>query len=99
MRLFGGKSRVLLWQRPVQRGFTLIEAAIVTVLVGIGVVSILELLAVGSNANRISQNTVSAVNLAGSIHELSLALAFTDPQTANHWGVETGEALAGYDDI
>src|SRR5213079_2572172 len=82
-----------------RRGFTLIEAAIVTVLVGVGVVSIIELLAVGSNANRISQNTVSAVNLASSIHELSLALAYTDPQSPGHWGVENGEALATYDDI
>ena len=57
-------------QRGRSRGFTLIEAAIVTAIVGIGIVGVLELLAAGSMSNAESTKLTTAVFLANSINEL-----------------------------
>jgi type II secretory pathway pseudopilin PulG len=51
-------------------GFTLIEAAIVTAIVGIGIVGLLELLAAGSMANINSKQLTTAVFLANNVNEL-----------------------------
>ena len=51
-------------------GFTLIEAAIVTAIVGIGIVGLLELLAAGSMANINSKQLTSAVFLANNVNEM-----------------------------
>lgn len=53
-----------------RRGFTLIEAAIVTAIVGIGIVGLLELLAAGSMANINSKQLTTAVFLANNINEM-----------------------------
>ncbi len=82
-----------------RRGFTLIESALVTIIVGTGVVAVMQLLAVGSVSTRQSQNLTTAVHLANQIHELSLGLAFADPADPTHWGPSTGETLATYDDV
>ena len=55
-------------RRP-RRGFTLIEAAIVTAIVGIGIVGLLQLLAAGSMANADSTELTTAVYLANNIDE------------------------------
>lgn len=52
------------------RGFTLIEAAIVTAIVGLGIVGLLELIASGSMANVQSSELTTAVFLAQNIDEL-----------------------------
>ena len=49
-------------QRGRSRGFTLIEAAIVTAIVGIGIVGVLELLAAGSMSNAESTKLTTATN-------------------------------------
>ena len=54
----------------IRRGFTLIEAAIVTVIVGIGVVGLMELLAAGTMANITSKQTTTAVYLANNVNEM-----------------------------
>src|SRR5437773_11431232 len=61
-----------LTSRParVRRGFTLIEAAIVTVIVGVGIVGLMHLLAAGSMANADSAELTTAVYLANNIDEL-----------------------------
>ena len=51
-----------------KRGFTLIEAAIVTAIVGFGVVGMLELMAAGTMANTESTELTTAMVLAGNIH-------------------------------
>jgi Tfp pilus assembly protein PilV len=51
-------------------GFTLIEAAIVTAIVGIGIVGLLELLAAGSMANINSKQLTTAVFLANNVNEM-----------------------------
>lgn len=72
--------------RPAQRrarGFTLIEAAIVTVIIGVGVVGMLELLAAGTQSNSDGTELTTAINLANNIREMSLGLAYYDPQSDN----------------
>jgi prepilin-type N-terminal cleavage/methylation domain-containing protein len=53
-----------------RKGFTLIEAAIVTVIVGVGAISLLQLLAAGSMANADSTELTTAVFLAENINEM-----------------------------
>jgi Tfp pilus assembly protein PilV len=65
-------------RRPVRRGFTLIEAAIVTVIVGIGIVAMLELMAAGTMANTESTEVTTAMALANSIHERAMSIPYTD---------------------
>ncbi|MFI5381134.1 MAG: hypothetical protein ACHRHE_17695 [Tepidisphaerales bacterium] len=82
-----------------RRGFTLLEAALVTVIVGTGVVAVMQLLAAGSMCSGQAQELTTAVHLADQIHELSLGLAFSDPVDPSHWGPRAGETLANYDDV
>ena len=68
--------------RPARRrGFTLIEAAMVTVIIGLGVVGMLELLAAGTVSNSEGTELTTAINLANNVRELSLGLAYYDPQS------------------
>jgi type II secretory pathway pseudopilin PulG len=57
-------------RRACRGGFTLIEAAIVTVIVGVGIVGLLELLAAGSMANINAKQLTSAVFLANNVNEM-----------------------------
>lgn len=82
-----------------RRAFTLIESALVTVIVGLGVVAMLELLATGTNANAGGTELTTAVHLARNIRELTLGMAFYDPADPTHWGMESGETLATCDDV
>lgn len=82
-----------------RRGFTLIEAALVTVIIGVGVAAMLELLAAGTLSNREGASATVAVNLARNIREMSLGLAFADPANPAHWGLENGETVLAADDI
>ncbi|HYO10136.1 MAG TPA: prepilin-type N-terminal cleavage/methylation domain-containing protein [Tepidisphaeraceae bacterium] len=63
------------------RGFTLIEAAIVTAIVGIGVVALLQLLAAGSMANAQSSQTTTAVYLANNVNEMMQGQTYADLHT------------------
>jgi type II secretory pathway pseudopilin PulG len=90
------QSRVRLRNR---RGFTLIEAALTTIIVGVGGVAMLGLLAAGTAANGDGAEMTTAVNLVNDMHELTLGLAFKSPTQPTHWGPEAGETLATYDDI
>src|SRR3954454_25013895 len=64
---------------PGRRGFTLIEAAMVTVIIGVGVVAMLQLLAAGTVSNSEGTELTTAINLANNIREMSLGLAYYDP--------------------
>ncbi len=75
------------------------EAALVTIIVGVGVVAMLQLLAAGTMSNAESAESTIAQNLARNIRELSLGLAFTDPAQPTHWGLETGETIATCNDL
>ena len=81
-------------------GFTLIEAAITTVIIGVGCVAMLELLAAGTIANKEGTELTTAINLAGNVREAMSGLYYTDPTSPTHWGAETGETSpALYDDL
>jgi type II secretory pathway pseudopilin PulG len=81
-------------------GFTLIEAALVTSIVGIGVLAMLQLLAAGTTSNGADAEMTTALNLAKGIREMSVGLAFVDETTPTNWGPDAGETNVGlYDDI
>jgi prepilin-type N-terminal cleavage/methylation domain-containing protein len=74
------QSRHPLTRRPRgRRGFTLIEAAMVTVIIGVGVVAMLQLLAAGTVSNSEGTELTTAINLANNIREMSIGLAYYDP--------------------
>ena len=90
-------------RRPnVARGFTLIEAAIVTVIVGIGIVGLIELFAAGSMANAESTELTTAVYLANNIDEMLQGYTYANLKSAfdNHTyspAIDaTGAALSGF---
>ncbi|HMB94431.1 MAG TPA: hypothetical protein VKK61_00165 [Tepidisphaeraceae bacterium] len=82
------------------RGFTLIEAALTTVIVGVGIVATMGLFAACSTQNIASSQMTTAMMLANNVHEAVVGLSFADP-TSGHkiFGPEAGEKLATYNDI
>jgi Tfp pilus assembly protein PilV len=76
---------------PRRRGFTLIEAATTTVIIGVGCVAMLELLGAGTIANQAGTEGTVAMNLAGNVREAMTGIAFADKASPTHWGPETGE--------
>ena len=87
--------------RPL-RGFTLIEAAIVTAIVGIGIVGVLELLCAGTMANADSAQLTTAVYLANNIDEMMQGKDYTtlkssyDNRTYDPPVDATGGGLSGF---
>lgn len=82
-------------------GFTLIEAALTTVIVGTGVLAIVAAQQAYHLKNEWAQRTGTAMLLANEIRELTLTLPVHDPITgANHLGPEPDEtSVADYDDV
>jgi Tfp pilus assembly protein PilV len=66
-----------------RRGFTLIEAAMTTVIIGIGVVALLELLATGTRSNISASELVTATNLAKQFRERTLQKTFDQVRAMN----------------
>jgi prepilin-type N-terminal cleavage/methylation domain-containing protein len=82
------------------RGFTLIEASLAMVIVGIGIVSAVRLFAACTQENRGSVGMTTATLLANHVREAMNGLSFDDPGTATTtFGPEGGETLATYDDL
>jgi Tfp pilus assembly protein PilV len=65
-------------------GFTLIEAALTTCIIGIGAVSMLQLLAAGTSANQDSLQQTGATNLVRNVRELCLDVPFAQLPTYNN---------------
>jgi Tfp pilus assembly protein PilV len=65
-----------------RRGFTLIEAALTTVIIGVGVLALLQLLAAGTMSNVASTKLTTATNLANNINEWSLRLRYDELRDA-----------------
>jgi len=65
------------------RGFTLIEAAMTTAIIGIGVVALLELLATGTRSNVNASELVTATNLAKQFRERTLQKTFDQVRAMN----------------
>ena len=81
-----------------RRGFTLIDAAMVTVIIGVGVVGMLELLAAGTMSNTKGTELTTAINLANNVREISLGLQFVDPEQPTTWSTKE-TTVGGYDDV
>ncbi|MDB5303075.1 MAG: Tfp pilus assembly protein PilV [Phycisphaerales bacterium] len=62
-----------------RRGFTLMETAMATVIVGVAVVATCQLLATGTTSNIDATELTTGVNLANNIHEIMVAVPFVDP--------------------
>jgi type II secretory pathway pseudopilin PulG len=82
------------------RGFTLIEAALATIIVGVGIVSTMELFAACSQQAVGANQTTTAMMLANNVHEAVVGLSFADPTFQHqYFGPEPGETLATYNDV
>ena len=81
-----------------RRAFTILEAALVTVVVGVAVVAVLELLAAGAMSNSKGAELATSVALAANVRELAMGLAYKDPEQPGQW--ETREStITAYDDV
>ena len=80
---------------PVASGFTLIEAMIATVIVGVGVTALLAVMASGTRANSESVLLTRGVFIAQQMRERLVLLPYSDPQTGDiTFGPE--ESATGY---
>jgi prepilin-type N-terminal cleavage/methylation domain-containing protein len=61
-----------------RRGFTLIEAAMTTVIIGVAFTAVLQLLAAGTVCNTSSAKMTTAVTLANNINEWTIRTAYDD---------------------
>lgn len=87
--------------RRTARGFTLIEAALTTVIVGTGVLAIVSAQQAYHMKNDWAQRTATGLALANELRELTLTLPMHDPITGMaNLGPEAGETgILQYDDV
>ena len=87
--------------RKRQRGFTLIEAALTTVIISTGVLAILSAQQAFHRKNDWAQRSGTAMLLANELRELTITMPKHDPFTGLETvGPEAGEtSVADYDDI
>lgn len=86
--------------RSIRRGFTLIETAMATVIVGVGIFGTMTLFAACSNQNNESGQTTVAILLASNVQEAMANVPFNDPVWGRAtYGAETGETLATWNDL
>jgi len=76
----------------------MIDTAIATVVIGVGVIGMVKLLAAGTMSNIAGTELTTAVNLANNIHEVALGLAFVDPEQPGARATKEG-SVASYDDL
>ncbi|HVT90162.1 MAG TPA: prepilin-type N-terminal cleavage/methylation domain-containing protein [Tepidisphaeraceae bacterium] len=94
------KARSIASHSKRRRGFTLIETALATVIVGVGIVAMMQLFAACTFETRASAQMSTATLLASNIQEAMGGLTFADPSVGHtHFGKETGETLATFNDI
>jgi len=86
---------------PRRRGFTLIETALATVIVGVGVLAMVYAQQGFHKQNGWSTHASTAQRLANEIREMTLNLPRNDPVTGSaFWGAESNETWVGaFDDL
>jgi hypothetical protein len=87
--------------RRARRGFTLIEAALTTVIISTGVLAILAAQQAYHRKNNWAQRTGTAILLANELRELTLTMPMHDPITGDaNMGPEFGETtVADFNDL
>lgn len=81
-------------------GFTLTEAALATVIVGVGISGLMTLAAALTEQNATAGRMSTALLLASNVQEAMEGLSFNDPAYAGtYFGPEPGETLASFNDI
>ncbi|MCH2145554.1 MAG: hypothetical protein MK082_10500 [Phycisphaerales bacterium] len=88
-------------RRLARRGFTLVEAALATVIIGTGVLAMISAQQVLLDKNEWSSMTSTATWLGNEIREMTLNLPRHDPVTnTEFWGPEEDEtSLDDFDDV
>jgi type II secretory pathway pseudopilin PulG len=86
-------------RRTLSRGFTLLETALATIIVGTGFVSTLALFAACTQQTQDAERRTAAMMLAMNVQEAMATASFQDAADAAHFGPEPGETLAGFDDL
>jgi type II secretory pathway pseudopilin PulG len=85
--------------RTPANGFTLIEAALATIIVGVGIVAMMQLFAVCTQNNAAASHQTAAMLLANNIQETMASLPFNDPiQGSKYFGPEPNETAATWND-
>jgi len=83
-----------------RRGFTLIEAALTTFIIGTAVLATVQLFAACTQQNSVAAQGTTAMLLASHIQEAMAGLPVLDPSYANtYFGPEPGEVLRTYNDV
>jgi hypothetical protein len=95
----GGPCRA--WRRLGQRtGFTLMEASLATIIVGVGILAMVKLVVACTTANDLAKQMTTAMLLTDHIQEAMSGLPFNDPYLVNtYFGPEPGETLATFNDV
>jgi len=83
-----------------RRAFTLPEASLAVLIVGVGFLAVMELFSACTAENQRSTQVTTAQLLCTNIQELTANLAFKDPfYSATTWGAESMESLANFNDV
>lgn len=88
------RSKCIVRRRPRRLGFTLVEAALAMVIVGTGVMALLQLLAAGTMTNASGTTLTTAVNLANNIHEITIGMPFQKPGNPGSLAKDSGGPTA-----
>ncbi|HSU68777.1 MAG TPA: hypothetical protein VLJ39_17990, partial [Tepidisphaeraceae bacterium] len=81
-------------RRQRRNAFTLVETALAMVIIGTGVMALLQLLAAGTMVNSGGTELTTAVNLANNIHEISINLPFQKPGSPGSLAKDSGGPTA-----
>ena len=82
------------------RAFTLPEASLAVLIVGIGFLAVMELFSACTMENQRSSQMTTAHLLCTNIQEMTANLAFKDPYYATTtWGAEGGETVGNFNDL
>lgn len=73
------------------------EAALTTIIIGLAVVALLSVMGAATATNGTNRELTRAIFLGQELREAMASLPATDAQV-EHFGAETGETLADYDD-
>ena len=100
MRQVASTSRLSATRAGKRRGFTLAEVALTTVIVGTGILAVVELMAVCTQQNREASDSTTAMYLANNVQEAIAHLPFSDPSGSATFGLEeAGQPSAVWDDV